>query len=343
VLSGAYTGASLQFPNGASTGTRSAVVLLTAGGNGQFTRVSAVGHAADSDGRTVSQEATGATYNINGDGSGTASFGAGASLFSGARDIFVSQDGAYLLGASTAAGGRDIFIAAKNFSTAAGTASFNGRYWVAELTVDGPNFSAASGAFSALGTGRISLSERLHLDNLPFDFTAVNSYSVNSDSTGSIAPLPVAGVTNMALGVSVNVGGTPRPNTMVGAQVGAVNAITDAYGVFFAVRAPSFSGTGVFLDPNGVVNGASFSPAPNPISPGLIASLFGTNLAPRVGQASSVPLPTTLEGVSVTVNGVAAPLFFVSANQVNIQVPFGLTGNTATIVVTNAGVRSNEV
>jgi uncharacterized protein (TIGR03437 family) len=147
----------------------------------------------------------------------------------------------------------------------------------------------------------------------------------------------------MALAAAASIGGAQRPAALVGAQIGAVNATSEQYGIFIAARAPSFSGSGVFLDPAGVVNGASFAPTPNPIGPGAIVSLFGSGLAPREGRAAALPLPTTLEGVSVTVNGTAAPLFFVSGSQVNIQVPFGLTGNTATIVLTNGGQRSNEV
>jgi len=346
-LNGAYTGATLAFPGGASTGRRSAVVSLAAGGNGQFSRATVIGHAADQGGRNASQEATGATYNLNTDGSGSANFGAAAGLFSGARDIFVSQDGNYMLGMSTATGYRDILVATKNFGAAATAAALSGRYWIAEMTVEGSSFSAASGALSAQstapGAGRVLFYERLHLDTRPTDFSGVNSYSVNADSTGNLSPLPVAGVNNMALGAPVMVGGAARANTLVGAQIGVVNEVTTQYGIFFCIRAPTFSGAGVFLDPNGVVNGASFAPAPNPIAPGAIVSLFGSGLAPREGQAATLPLPTTLEGVSVAVNGTAAPLFFVSAGQVNIQAPFGLTGNTARIQVTNGGTRSNEV
>ncbi|MBI3696523.1 MAG: hypothetical protein HY238_16995 [Acidobacteria bacterium] len=344
VLNGAYTGSSLQFPNGLSTGMKSVVVSLAAGGNGQFSTVAVVGHAADQGaGRNASQQASAATYTVNGDGTGTANFGSGATLFSGARDIFVSGDGSYLLGYSTANGGRDIFVATKNFSASAGNAAFDGRYWIAELTVDGTNFSSASGALRAFGNGRVLLSERLHLDARPMDFSGINSYTVNSDSSGALAPLPIQGVNNMAVGVSVTVSGTARPNTLVGAQIGAVNSPSAQYGIFFGVRTPTATGSGVFLDPAGVVNGASFAPMPSPMSLGAIASAFGSGLAAAQAQASTVPLPATLGGVSLTVNGTPAPLFFVSPTQINFQTPFGLTGNTVTIKVNNGGSQSNEV
>jgi len=150
-------------------------------------------------------------------------------------------------------------------------------------------------------------------------------------------------VNNMALGVSVTVSGAARPNTLVGAQIGAVNSPSAQYGIFFGVRTPTATGSGVFVDPAGVVNGASFAPMPNPMSLGAIASAFGSGLAAAQAQASTVPLPTTLGGVSLTVNGTPAPLFFVSPTQINFQTPFGLTGNTVNIRVNNGGSQSTEV
>jgi uncharacterized protein (TIGR03437 family) len=343
-LNGAYTGASLQLPNGSSAGIRSAVVSLAANGSGQFTKATVLGHAADQNaGRNASQEATGSTYTVNGDGTGTASFGSAAALFTGSRDIFVSGDGNYVLGMSTANGGRDIFIATKNFSTSATAASFNDRYWAAELIIYSGSFSAASGAMRASGDGRVTLAERLHQDTTPLDFTTVNFYAVNADSTGSFGPFPGQGATNMALGVPVTVDGTARPNTLVSAQVGAVNAVTVEYGVSFLVRAPRFTGSGAFLDPTGVVSNAGRAPTPNPLGLGAIVELYGTNLAPRVGQPSTLPLPPSLQGVSVTINSQTAPLFYVSPGQVNIQVPFEVTGNRATVQINNNGTLSNQV
>ena len=91
----------------------------------------------------------------------------------------------------------------------------------------------------------------------------------------------------------------------------------------------------------GVVNGAHFgTQAP---APGSIGSLFGTALAPAATAATSVPLPTTLGGVTVRINGIAVPLFFASATQVNFQFPWELTGSTtATATVTARSLTSSS-
>src|ERR1035438_7131715 len=56
-----------------------------------------------------------------------------------------------------------------------------------------------------------------------------------------------------------------------------------------------------------ILNQALLLP-PSGVAPGSVGTIFGTNLASSTGAASSLPLPTTLAGTSVTVAGFAAPL-----------------------------------
>lgn len=74
------------------------------------------------------------------------------------------------------------------------------------------------------------------------------------------------------------------------------------------------------LKPPLVANGASFYV--RSIVPGEIASVFGENLSTAVEVATGFPLPTELGRTKVLVNGIAAPLFYVSPTQINFQVPF---------------------
>ncbi|HWP85884.1 MAG TPA: hypothetical protein VNN17_11875, partial [Terriglobia bacterium] len=69
-----------------------------------------------------------------------------------------------------------------------------------------------------------------------------------------------------------------------------------------------------------VANAAGFEAGP--LAPGMVASLFGSNLAASTATAAGVPLPSSLAGVALLVNNVAAPLFFVSPGQINFQVPY---------------------
>ena len=62
-----------------------------------------------------------------------------------------------------------------------------------------------------------------------------------------------------------------------------------------------------------------------PLAPGAIVQIYGSNLAPQAAQPASVPLPVTLNGTSVMVGGVAAPLYYVGPGQIDAQIPFELS------------------
>src|SRR5262249_15280574 len=72
--------------------------------------------------------------------------------------------------------------------------------------------------------------------------------------------------------------------------------------------------------------------------PGSLAALFGRFQTADGGlrQATSLPLPTTLNGVSVTVNGTPAQLLMTSNGQANIVTPPGTAVGSALFMVTNS-------
>ena len=98
----------------------------------------------------------------------------------------------------------------------------------------------------------------------------------------------------------------------------------------------------------GVTNAASFAAG---LTPGSIVTIFGVGIAKGVAGvllASSLPLPTTLGGISAWIGGVPAPLFAVAnvrgQEQINLQVPYEITGQTTVSIQVNAnGVLSNTV
>ena len=96
----------------------------------------------------------------------------------------------------------------------------------------------------------------------------------------------------------------------------------------------------------GVVNAASFNTGPSPpveIVPGSLVSIFGAGLSRNPGAALAFPLPTQLRLTRVTMNGIPAPLLFVSPQQINFQAPFGLTGSTVEIQITSDAGASDPV
>jgi uncharacterized protein (TIGR03437 family) len=93
------------------------------------------------------------------------------------------------------------------------------------------------------------------------------------------------------------------------------------------------------VNAGGMVNGATFGA--QSVTAGSIGSLFGTNLALSVALAQTAPLPTILAGTTVQLNGIAAPLFYASPTQMNLQIPWQLAGQTqASVVVSVSGVAS---
>src|SRR5437773_11943920 len=85
------------------------------------------------------------------------------------------------------------------------------------------------------------------------------------------------------------------------------------------------------INPGGVVNIAGFQA---PVAPGSAVAILGTNLASAVVSAKALPLPATLGGVSVLVNGtLAAPLFYVSPTQISAQLPYETPPGAATLSV----------
>ena len=84
----------------------------------------------------------------------------------------------------------------------------------------------------------------------------------------------------------------------------------------------------------GVANGASFEQA---FAPGMILDVFGRNLADSAEAAPAVPLPFSLAGASVTVNGAPAPLYYASPTQLNIQIPYETAAGTAILGVNHRG------
>src|SRR5262249_9859089 len=97
-----------------------------------------------------------------------------------------------------------------------------------------------------------------------------------------------------------------------------------------AVRTPQIAA-------QGVVNGASFA---QPVAPGSLITIFGSELAGGQASASSVPLPTTLLNTTVTIGGKTMPITYLSATQINAQVPYDTPQGVQQVVVTSDGSAS---
>lgn len=95
----------------------------------------------------------------------------------------------------------------------------------------------------------------------------------------------------------------------------------------------------------GVVNGATFDRG---VVAGSWITVFGVNLANSMrtwtaGDIVNGALPLALDGVSVTVDGRAAAVYYISPTQLNVQAPAGLTPGWVNVQVTNNGASTGTV
>jgi uncharacterized protein (TIGR03437 family) len=90
------------------------------------------------------------------------------------------------------------------------------------------------------------------------------------------------------------------------------------------------------INVGGVVNGASYTAQ---VAPGSIVDVFGNFYLTAMSVDTDLPLDTSLQSLSFEFGGgTPAPLYFASAGQANLQVPWEMAGQpTATITATLNG------
>lgn len=102
-----------------------------------------------------------------------------------------------------------------------------------------------------------------------------------------------------------------------------------------------------FTEPPNVLGVTSAAGFTESVAPGAIAALFGerlagTHQASGYVEGSDPPrLPTEACGLEVFVNGIPAPLFFVSDLQVNFQIPYEVQPGLGSLVVSREDNRTS--
>jgi uncharacterized protein (TIGR03437 family) len=335
-LSGNYSAGYVTFPNADVTMVREASFGFTADGAGHLANVAVSGAAANLGGGLLNQTVPGATYTLAGAGAGSLSFGAASSaqLLSGSMTFSVSADGNLFLAGTP--GGYDFVVGMRSMIGTSTNASWSGEYFTGgfEDTVTGTSHSidAFYGSWNSNGQG-VSIAHDRYQSLAPqqqvFDYTFSSQATVQANGTAAPADLPYQ--------FTLGAGG----QAFVGTGLNGVYSLVVGFGT------PKFSGSGVYLNPLGVVNAANFAPITNPIAPNEVITLYGSGLAASTVSASALPLPTTLGNVMVTINGQAAPLFYVSPGQISVLVPQSISPANqvlnATVQVINGGVKSNAV
>lgn len=345
-LNGAYTLAYFD-----PTVPGDALLTMTANGSGSIGTVNATEYIGTSTSSTT-QTLSGVTYSFQ-NGAGVVKFGGkrtSSSMLAGTEYLYISPDGNFVAGGSPT--GYDMFVGVR--SATSPPSNFSGLYYQAGLNMDEAGLSVGTspldsyyGAFQVLpavssgpvlsanliGHQRFSTSSVLSYRNLnslliyggASDFTYYDAYTINSDGSSS----------DTAFGqhyVSTS-DGTVRVGYGIGPTLG----------INVALQAPSFSGSGVYLNPAGIVNAASSAPYSAQVAAGEFLTLYGSGLANSTASAT-LPFPTKFQGVQVFINQTPAPIYYVSPTQISVVVPYTLAaGTVAQIYVNNNGESSNLV
>lgn len=149
----------------------------------------------------------------------------------------------------------------------------------------------------------------------------------------SMAAAFVSGVAALVLAKNPTLTGTQVKEILVSSArpLPALQGRTISGGAVHARKAlaatPSLSGTGAVT----CVSAADYSGSA--LAPDSIVAAFGTKLATGIEAAQRLPLPTSLAGSAVSVNGIPATLFAVTPGQVNFLLPASIPAGPAEVVV----------
>ena len=206
-------------------------------------------------------------------------------------------------------------------------------------TVHAPGYD--KGAQYPLASGR-NLSDNFHTFAIQWSAQSITFYvDGNSYQTITQAGAGNAWVFNTPFFLLLNVAvggnwpGSPNSTTQFPQDM-----LVDYVRVYQATNA-----AGPAINPGGVVDAASSGAA---LAPGSLASAYGPSLSGTTDDAlfdfAAGAFPTSYSGVSVFVNGVPAPLTYLSPSQINFAIPRdSLTGTQLNVELMRDGILSNAV
>ncbi len=323
---GAYTIAGIDLSQGDPADTSSMMFQVNPDGAGNLGSFQVTGYFGGGGSSQYSQSLSRVAYVFsNGAYSLSIPTSNSATFISGQKYMYISPDGNFVFGGSPY--GFDFFVGVR---TGSGTPSFGGLFYQTGLDepVDSSGIGYLDTYYGAINGNNGSLvgHQRVSdaLGGTSYDYTYGDTYSVGSGGTYSDSYARYV----------VGANGTVRIASGIGPYLG----------LNVALAAPTLSGSGVFLNPEGVVNAGSWAPFTAAIAPGEFIALNGTGLAPDgLPVANSIPFPTSIGPVQVLINGVAAPLYYATPNVIVAIVPYATSSSVATVQVVNNNVTSNTV
>jgi uncharacterized protein (TIGR03437 family) len=308
-----------------------------------YTRISFGNRAADADVAVGAESAPAARYyNVDWTAGLTEAGSSGSPLLNTDGEII-----GILTGAAAAGPGQDICTARP--------ASLYGRFSSAYATIAS---YLEDGARSALTQSRVSVavtpgpvyqqlpdaggyqwSFTVHLAETAGIGATITDLKIDSTDYREVLP-SVFGTTRVA-GMSALSSSVLRMKDLAVPRTGTleITGVDDSGHSWQATtqiqfRGPQVSTPKPAILSGGIGNAASYT---QQVAPGSLLAIFGNHLALTTATAASVPLPLQLGGASITINGIAAPLFMASPDQLTAQMPFEVTPGSAQVVVSVEG------
>ena len=333
-LSGSFTVGTLDFLDASNSLARQGFFTLNADGNGHIAPFTVTGSAANYGSGDVTQNVSASTYALSGTAGGTLTFPGSSSdqtqIVAGSKVLYVSADGNWFVAGS--ATGSDMFFGFRAPSGTSSNSLLNGTYFMAGTDANLSNnfLDAFYGSINTNGDGNLIWHERLDdvVDVQTTDSTFNTPITIGADGSyfDGFSYYYLAGANGQAV-------------MLIGS-----NQNVPQFSLNIGIRAPSITPTStVWIYPTYITNAANYTPITNAYAPGELVSLYG-NFGVSTQSAQALPIPTTLGGVQVSVNGHAAPVLYVSPNQISAWIPYEISGEYfATFQVVVNGSKSNTV
>src|SRR5260370_2092037 len=166
--------------------------------------------------------------------------------------------------------------------------------------------SGVAGAVNGIGNGSSVWARRTRQSDGLLDAAPLITYSLGGDGSGAF--VSTAGHVNVA----------STGNTLATSGVDIFDS--SSYEIYFGSKFIPQSGGGVFLNPQGILNSASFAPPGYPLSPGGLMTLFGSGFGSQNGTArGGQTFPATLANGQCTVHTIPARLYTGSSNPAHVS------------------------
>jgi len=189
-------------------------------------------------------------------------------------------------------------------------------------------------------TFNLAQGQGLQTYNIPFQNLGMGALTISGATTTSDWLSALVSGNGSTVGISANPGSL-APGSYTGNVLLLSNASNASVPIPVRLNiAPAGQAQLAF---GGVVDNAAFAGG-QAVAAGSIAALFGTQLSSGApANASGFPLPTSLGGVQVLINGNAVPLFYADAGQVDVQIPSNLGAGQVMVQVIRNGQPGNRV